>query len=165
MHVSGKLTGLIGPSFELCPDVRELDGSYHDCPGPVSAATTTTRGRGYLHDSYREQGDDAEALDRVVHAPEHDAGQGDEGAVGEDVEGANGVVQDRLETHEPLQRFSRAKPKLTWSTHFPLLAHGLGSAHWNARARMDANDHASTMASRMRLHSTVRLSDIILWRR
>jgi hypothetical protein len=164
MHVSGQLTGLISTRFKLCADVGELDGSYNDGTVPVSAAVID-RVWAYIHYSYREQGYNPESLDRVVHTPENDAGKGDEGAVSEDVEGSNCVVQDGLDNDEELQKASGIGAGLTWSTHFPLPDHGLGSEHWNARAITDANDHARTMPSRTRLHSTARLSDIILWRR
>ena len=60
---------------------------------------------------------------------------------------------------------SSCRSSLTWSTQCALLSHGCGNEHWNASAMIDPNAQAVTIPSRMRLHSTVRLSDIMLWRR
>lgn len=126
IHVSRELTGLISTRFKLCADVRELDGSYNDGTVPVSAAVIN-RVRAYKHYSYREQGYNPESLDGVVHTPENDAGKGDEGAISEDVEGSNCVVQHSLENNEDLQSF--------WDWGLAHLVHAFSAAGPRPRQR------------------------------
>lgn len=98
-----------------------------------------------------------------MDTPEDSTGKNDEGNIGSDVDGTDGVVQNDLESSAFVD--CRVQFSLTRFIQRPLMSHGLGNEHWKEIAMIEAKAQATTTPNTIRLDNTVRLSDMRLWRR